>query len=129
MSWLHGCSCDVVQLNLLLRRAQSIGHSGSSLHGHAVGLHSAQLNFFPYLTESIELYHGQSRLSHHLIPTVNSVVHMVQALVDLNETSMTLQAHSTLLTAGEWVADVPLCSAAGFQLHGSCRHPPLLTTL
>jgi len=54
---------------------------------------------------------------------------MVQAMVDCNKTSVTVQTYSTLLTAGKWIADVPFCRAAGVQLHGSCRHPSLLTTL
>ena len=31
-----------------------------------------QLNSFQYQTKTTDLYHSQSRLSHHLVPTVNS---------------------------------------------------------
>jgi len=70
---------------------------------------------------------AQAKLTHSLNQSINQS--MVQALVDCKETSVTLQTYSTLLAAGKWVADVPFCCAAGFQFHGSCCHPPFLTTL
>ena len=128
---LKASTCIMKALTCLSRPINALSSSCSycqfCIHAVQALVDCEELSVGPSCPSGHSTY--QIKLMSVILQIIGIIDYRLLLYHQIKSISMTLQTYSTLLPAGKWVADVPFRSAAGLQLHGSCRHPPVLTTL